>query len=424
MSGLFGAIAGGFERKAVGERFGSVEQIWTDLFDGRPAKSGVSVNANTAFQCTAILACARRIAEALMVPCKVYQRDPQSTKREERRQHPLFRVFDYRPNQWQSGIEYRETIGLQLALTFNHYSYISRVRGQVDELIPLSDCRPEVQNDGSLKYRAQVLPGRYTLFDADEIWHIRGPSWDGRVGMDGLKLIREAVGLALATEETHARLFSNGAQPGGILTTEKELTKAARERLKAQWGAYQVGLANRFRTAVLDSGLKFEPMAMSGVDAQHIEVRRFQVEEICRAMCVMPIMIGAGDKTQSYASSEQMFLAHLVHTVRPWHDRVAGSAVRWLFTPTEWSEGLYLAFTEEAFLSPAMKDKAEYRKIALGGGGNPGWMTPNEARAHDEMPPITGGDRLYVPVNSTPIGDDGFPRPVARQPQPSNPSGE
>ncbi len=423
MSGLFGAIAGGLERKAASDRFGSVDEVWADLFGGRPAKSGISVNAQTAFQCTAILACARRIAEALMVPCKVYQRDTQSTKREERREHPLYRIFDYQPNQWQSGIEYRETIGLHLALTFNHYSYISRVGGQVDELIPLSDCRPDIQSDGTIRYRAQVLPGRYAMFDADEIWHIRGPSWDGRVGMDALKLVREAVGLALATEETHARLHSNGAQPGGILTTDKELNKPARERLRAQWAAYQVGIANRFRTAVLDNGLKWQPLAMSGVDAQHIEVRRFQVEEICRAMCVMPIMIGSGDKTQSYASSEQMFLAHLVHTVRPWHDRVAGSALRWLFTPKEWAQGFYLAFTEEAFLSPAMKDKAEYRKIALGGGGNPGWMTPNEARAHDEMPPIAGGERLYVPVNSTPIGDDGFPRPVARQ-QPSTPPGE
>jgi hypothetical protein len=100
--------------------------------------------------------------------------------------------------------------------------------------------------------------------------------------------------------------------------------------------------------------------------------------------------------------------------VRPWHDRVASSAKRWLMTPSERAQGFYLAFTEQAFLSPAMKDKAEYYKIALGGGGNPGWITPNQVRAFDEMPPELGGDRLYVPVNTTPIDDDGFPRPVKR----------
>jgi HK97 family phage portal protein len=177
--------------------------------------------------------------------------------------------------------------------------------------------------------------------------------------------------------------------------------------------AHQVGLANRFKTAVLDNGLKWQPLAMTGVDSEHIKTRQLQIEEICRAMCVMPIMVGySGDKAPTYASAEQLFLAHLVHTVRPWHDRVASSAKRWLLTEEERRQGLYLAFTEAAFLSPAMKDKAEYRKIALGGGGNPGWMTPNEARAHDEMPPQPGGDRLYVPINTTPIGDDGFPRPT------------
>lgn len=415
MGGLFGAIAGGMEFKSSDVRFGPIDQLWADLFGGGPAKSGVAVNWKTALQCTTILACARRIAEALMVPVKVYRRDPKTTTRAEDREHALYAVLEDAPNPWQSGLEYRETIGLHLALTFNHYSYIGRVNGRIDELIPLADCQPEVQRDGSLKYRAQVMPGRFAVFDADEIWHVRGPSWDGRVGMDALKLMKEAIGLALATEETHARLHSNGAQPGGILTTDKELSKAARERLKAQWGAYQVGLANRFRTAVLDNGLKWEPLAMTGVDSQHIQTRQFEVEEICRAMCVMPIMVGySGDKAPTYASAEQLFLAHLVHTVRPWHDRVSGSAKRWLLTPRERAAGYYVAFTEEAFLSPAMKDKAEYRKIALGGGGNPGWITPNEARAHDEMPPLPGGDRLYVPINTTPIDDDGFPRPVRR----------
>lgn len=422
MAGLFGSIAEGLQVKAQNStRIGDLEAIWADLFGGGPSKSGTRVSWQTALQCTTVLACARRIAEALMVPVKVYQRDPKSTNRTELRDHPLYSVMEDAPNQWQSGLEYRETVGLHLALTFNHYSYIGRVNGKIDELIPLADCTPVPQSDGSLKYRVQILPGRYTVFEPDEIWHVRGPSWSGSVGLDALKLLKEAIGLAIGTEETHARLHSNGAQPGGILTTEKELSKAARQRLKEQWGALQVGLANRFKTAVLDSGLKWEPLAMTGVDSQHIQTRHFQVEEICRGMCVMPIMVGyTGDKAATFASSEQMFLAHLVHTVRPWHDRVASSAKRWLLTEKERNQGLYLAFTEEAFLSPAMKDKAEYRKIALGGGGNPGWMTPNEARAHDELPPLNGGDRLYVPANVTPIDDDGFPRaPTAQKPAPS-----
>ncbi|MER9471078.1 phage portal protein [Mesorhizobium sp. M0520] len=415
MAGLFGAIADGLQIKSDGGdvRYGPLEEIWSGLFGGGPAKSGPSVTWKTALQCTTVLACSRRIAEGLMVPCKVYQREPGSKTRREDREHPLYAALEDAPNRYQSGLEYRETIGLHLALTFNHYSYISRVNNQVDELVPLCDVHPKLERDGRMTYRAQLFDGVYGTFESDEIWHIRGPSWNGTVGMDAIKLMREAIGLSIASEETHARLHSNGSQPGGILTTDKELSKAARDRLRVQWTAHQVGLANRFKTAVLDNGLKWQPLAMTGVDTQHIQVRQFQVEEICRGMCVMPIMVGfSGDKAPTYASAEQLFLAHLVHTVRPWHDRVAASAKRWLLTPKERKAGYYLAFTEQAFLSPAMKDKAEYYKIALGGGGNPGWVTPDEVRGFDEMPPILGGSRLYVPITASPIDDDGYPRPT------------
>ncbi|CAA2142757.1 phage portal protein [Hyphomicrobium sp. ghe19] len=421
MRGVFGSIAGGLEAKSA-IVYGPMESLWANLFGGEPSKSGVSITWKTALQCTTVLACARRIAEALMVPCKIYRRDANSKTRQEDRSHPLYAVLEDAPNQWQSGLEYRETIGLHLALTGNHYSFIGRVNGRIDELIPLVDCTARMASDGSMKYRAQILPGQTADFDASEIWHIRGPSWNGSVGLDAVKLIREAIGLSLASEETHARLHSNGAQPGGILTTEKVLGKEARQRLREQWAAHQVGLANRFKTAVLDNGIKWQSLAMTGVDAQHIQVRQFQVEECCRGMGVLPIMVGySGDKAATYASAEQMFLAHLVHTVRPLHDRVASSAKRWLLTKEEREKGFYLSFLEQAFLSPAMKDKAEYFKIALGGGGNPGWLTPDEVRSFDEMSPKPGGDRLYVPVNTTPIGDDGFPRPIARQPGSKDP---
>jgi phage portal protein BeeE len=144
-----------------------------------------------------------------------------------------------------------------------------------------------------------------------------------------------------------------------------------------------------------------------------------QVEEICRGMLVIPIMVGYADKTATYASADQMFLAHLVHTVRPWHDRVAESADRWLLTKEERAAGLYVGFVDAAFLRPDMKTKAEYNRTALGGSGNPGWLTINDVRGFDELPKIEGGDRLYVPTNSTPIGDDGLPMPVKQPPAPT-----
>lgn len=411
MSGIFGAIAGAFEAKASSvTTMGRIEEIWADVMGGHRSNAGAVISPLVALQCATVLACARRIAEALMVPVKVYQRPRGSDRRLERPEHQLYRLLEVAPNDWQSGLEYRETIGLHLALTFNHYSFINRIGGRISELIPLdpSTVQPVVKEDMTMVYRVKMGSRGIVEFASDEIWHIRGPSWLGSVGMDAIKLMRESIGLALASEENHARLQANGGQPGGILTTEKRLDTVARERLKSSWAANQASLAKKYGIAVLDDGLKWQQMAMTGVDAQHLQVRQMQVEQICQAMCVMPIMVGySGDKAPTYASSEQLFLAHLVHTARPWHDRIASSVQRWLFTPEEVDLGYYVAFKEEAFLSPAMKDRAEYYKIALGGGGNPGWMKPNEVRGHFEADPVPGGDKLYVPTNIGPAGSDG-----------------
>lgn len=426
MRGIFGAMAGSVGRKSSrGTVTGSIEDLWLGMF-GRPSKSGVSVNWKTALNVSTVLAVTRRIAESITVPCKVYQRDEKGN-RQELRDHPLYRLLEDEPNQWQSGLEYRETIGFHLALEWNHYSYIGRVAGRIDELIPLEPSRVKVKQseaDGSLRYHYSNLNGTVDVFDPSEIWHLRGPSWTGAVGLEALTLAKESIGLAIATEQTHAMLHSNGANPSGIFTSDNKLGDPARKRLKEQWGQTQVGLANKFKTAVLDNGIKWQQISMTGVDSQHIQTRQFQVEEICRAAGVMPIMVGySGDKAPTFASAEQMFLQHLVHTVRPWQDRVASSAKRWLLTRQERRRGIYIAFTEEAFLSPAMKDKAEYFKIALGGGGNPGWLTPNQVRAFQELAPEPGGDRLYVPMNTIPIGPDGWPRPNA-VPAPSAPEPE
>jgi HK97 family phage portal protein len=418
MRGIFGSIADVLETKSD-VSYGTLD-LWREIFGGAAVKSNVTVNIQTMLQTTTVLGCARRICEALTVPRKLYQKDRVTKSREEAQDHTLFDLISDEPNSLQDGYGYFETIGLHLSLCFNHYSLIGRVDGKIDELIPIEPMRvtPKLGNDYRMKYNVQLLDGTYVTFDQEDIWHIRGPSWNGAVGMDAVKLLREAVGLAIATEETHARLHSNGGQPGGILTSDKELLQPARDRLKEMWAQGYQGVANKFRTLVLDNGLKWQSMMMTGVDAQHIQLRQFQVEEICRGFGVMPIMVGySGDKAPTFASSEQLFLAHLVHTVRPWQGRVASSIKRWLLTKEERKAGYYMRFVDADFIAPDMKSKAEFNKIALGGGGNPGWRTPNMVSADDEGPQFLGGDRLYVPVNVTPIGDDGWPRPVARDPK-------
>jgi HK97 family phage portal protein len=424
VGGLFATLAGPSGLKDD-TRYGSLD-LWRDLFGGAPVKSGVSVNALTALQTTTVLACVRRIAEALQEPCKIYRKNPATKERDEDPAHPLYEMLGAEPNSMQSGLEYRETVGLHVALTFNHYSYIGRVGGKVDELIPIPPAQVTPKWDrssGALRYVIDWLDGNSTTLSQADVWHVRGPSWDGRVGMDAIRLLREAIGLAIATEETHARFHSNGAQPGGYISTDKDLTDAGvRARLKEQFQQTSGGVANKFKTIVLDNGMKWEPMTATGLDSQHLQLRQFQVEEICRGYCVMPIMVGySGDKAPTFASAEQLFLAHREHTKRPWQRRIAESADRWLLSREERRAGLYVGFVDQDYVAADMKTQAEFFKIALGGAGNPGWYTLNQVRAFFEMPPVEGGDRPFAPTNAGPIGPDGVPMaaktPAAPSPQ-------
>ena len=211
----------------------------------------------------------------------------------------------------------------------NGCAYIGRIRGVPRELIPLvpGNYAIEQARDYTLTYRLTGPNGQTTVLPREDVFHLRGPSWTGAAGLDALQVAREAVGLAIATEETHAALHANGTQPGGVLSVKGSLDDAARARLKESWAQYQGGLANRFKTAVLDMDSTWTPLGMKGVDAEHLDTRRFQIEEICRDLKVFPQMVGYADKTATFASAEAFFLAHVIHTLNPL-DRELGAVAR------------------------------------------------------------------------------------------------
>lgn len=433
MRGLFGALAArGSERKDE-SRYGLVDQMWADFFGGsRTSKSGMSVNWKSALTVTTVLACARVRADGLAaVPWKLYRRTEvdrngrKEARREEARDHPLYDLLATAPNEWMTSLEFRETMEFHIDLIGNAYVFKNIVRDQVVELVLLDPGRVtwKQNDDYSMTYTLTGLDGSQQRLTSSEIWHVKGPSWNTVDGLNIVQLAREAIGLALATEESHASFHKNGVRPSGIVSADGTLNAAQLARLSAWVRRHFGGAENAGKLMVMDRAATFTSTQMTGVDSQHIETRKFQVERICEVMRVMPIMIGfSGDKNATFASAEQMFLAHLVHTVRPIHRRVGGSADLHLLSKAERRQGYYTGFVDADFLSPATKDKAEYYKIALGGGGNPGWMTQNEARGFDEMHPIEGGDRLYVPANTAMIDANGMPVPVT--PKSSPPSGE
>lgn len=387
-----------FGRKASAQ-FGTPE--FYAMLSGalRTTKSGASVNVETALQVVTVLACVRVIAEGVaQVPLKLLQDVPGGEKRRAAVEHPLYRLLHRKPNQWMGSFALRETIAMHAALTGRGVCFLNRTGrdNRISEIIPLdpSSFTTKVAGDMTRTYYVRGQNGLVREFPAESLWIVNGPSWDGVCGMEIVKLAREAIGLAMATEEAHAKLHANGSQISGTYSVESKLNSDQYKQLRQHIVDNTTG-KNAGMPLIIDNGAKWLSQAMTGVDAQHLETRRMQIEQICSAFRVLPIMTGFSDKTATYASSEQMFLAHNVHTLGPWYQRFSESMDCQLLTDKELDEGYYTNFTEEGLMRADMKATAEYlTKMVLNG-----VMTRNEARDKLDLNRIDGLDEPLTPAN-------------------------
>lgn len=378
-------------------------QDWQEYFAMTQPKAGVSVNWQTALDVSVVYACIRAIANGIsQVPLRVMRELPDGKGWEPAPEHSLYKVLNRKPNRWQTSFAMRETMILHLCLTGDAFFYKNMVRDRVRELIPIDPgCVAITRNrDLSLTYTVSSPDGTTQDFPQSLIWHVRGPSWDTWKGLNPVRLARETIGLTIATENTQAELHANGVQMAGTYSTDAKLDPEKYKQIQA-WIAAQVGGANRHKPFVIDSGFKWTQQAMSGVDAQHLETRKFQVEQICHAFGVFPPMIGHAGQSMTFASAEQVFQAHVVHTLAPWVQRLEQSIDNDLLDGPE-DEGYEAHFNMNSLQRGAFKDRHEGYAKALGSGGSPAWMTPNEIRALEDMNPIDGGDELPKPTNIAP----------------------
>lgn len=359
---------------------------------GGESSSGPVVNWKTALGQSTVLACTRVIAEGVsQVPFKVYSGE---NSRADALGHPLYDLIYRKPNSWQTSFEFRETIMFHVILTGNAFVWKGKVGSdrRIRSLEPIEPGLVTVERDdfGVITYKVQQKRGAPRVFNADEIWHIRGPSWNSWMGLEAVKLARDAIGLSMATESAHADMHRNGSRIDGAYSVPDKMSIQKFEELSKWMDRHAQGGDRAGKPLILDSGATFKPFQMSGVDAQHLETRRLQIEEICRMFRVMPIMVGQSDKAATYASAEQMFLAHVVHTLLPWYERLEQSADTNLLSERDRAEGYYTKFSPNALMRGAAKDRGEFYAKALGAGGTPAWMTQDEVRALEEMEPRGG----------------------------------
>lgn len=373
----------GFQRKSAEPVTTSVDLLRAM---GEARVAGEEVTTSTAIQVSAVLCCARVIAEGLaQVPCKVYKDDGAGSP-VEARDHPLYFLLNRKPNDWQTSFELREQIGFHLALTNNAFVYKNRVGGRIVELYALLPNAVAVRQDSELNliYTVTFANGVTRDIPADDIWHIRGPSWDGIKGLNAVEIARKAIGLSQATDTFGSKFFENGGRPSALLTTRPgaaPLTTDQRKEIKELWQAQHQGAANSHKTVMLPFDLEWTPVTSTANEAQWIETREFLIKEVCRFFRVQPIMVMASDAT-SYASVEQLFLNHLMHTLMPWYERFEQSAETSLLTREELLAGYSIKLTANALLRANTSERAAFYQTMRAIGA----MTANEVRAKEDMP--------------------------------------
>jgi HK97 family phage portal protein len=367
---------------------------FVEVYGSRESRSGQNVTPATALQVATVLACVRVLADGVaQVPLKLYRERADGKGADPATDHPLYDVLARRPNPWQTSFGFRETMMFHLPLCWDFFALKNRVgrSGEIRELIPIEPSRMEVKRepDMSLRYFVTNDRGQKREIPAMDVWHVRGPSWNSWAGMDAIKLVREAVGLAMAIEADQAQLYKNGLRTSGAYSVEGNLTPTQYEDLRKYIAEYQ---AMPGGPLILDRAAKYLAQTMTGVDAQTLESRIHQVEEICRGFRVIPIMVGHADKTATYASAEQMFIAHVVHTLTPWCVRIEQSIDADLLSDEDRRAGIYAKFNLNGLMRGAFKDRIEGYARMLGAGGSPPMAEVNELRAFEELNPVDWGD--------------------------------
>lgn len=360
--------------------------------------SGQSVSVQTSLDVTAVFCAARVIAEGIgQMPVRVVEDVPNGDKLPRIRKRPdhwAHRLLAVKPNDWQTAYEFREGMVFNAALAGGAIAVKNVVNGQVRELLPVPPGSWGIEQlaDYSLRIRVDYADKTHGYFDLSQVFYLRGPSLDGFRGIPAVKAAREAIGLSRVLESQQARLAGNGGKPSGVLSFALPLKPEAKEKLRATWQE-RYGPNGEGGIAVLDGDAKFQSMTMTNVDAQYIETRRLQIEEIARAFRVQPIMLMQADKAATFASAEQMFRNHVIHTLGPWVERWEHACARDILQN---ERGLRIDLDERNLLRGDFKDQAEYFAKALGAGGTPAWMTQNEVRAEVGLNPVDdlGADTL------------------------------
>ena len=371
--------------------------------------SGKTVNERTAMQTTAVYACVRILAETIAsLPLNIYRSTDNG--KEKATDHQLYYLLHDEPNPEMTSFVFRETLMSHLLLWGNAYAQIIRDgRGKVLALYPLLPDRMTVDRttDGRLYYEYRKDTG-YVILRPEDILHIPGLGFDGLVGYSPIAMAKNAIGMAIATEEYGSKFFANGASPGGVLEHPGVVKDPA--RIRESWNAVYQGSGNAHRIAVLEEGMKFQSIGIPPEQAQFLETRKFQTEEICRIFRVPPHLVANLDKA-TFSNIEHQSISFVVHTIRPWLVRLEQGMNKALLSPSEKGQ-YFVGFVVDGLLRGDYSSRMQGYAVGI----QNGFLSPNDVRALENMNTIEHGDIYAMNGNMLKLEDVGaYANPAGKE---------
>lgn len=372
------------------------------------SSSGKVVTADKAMQLSSVWACVRLLSESIStLPLKVYERQPDGS-RKLAQNNAAYQVLCRRPNPEMTPSRFMLMVVASVCLRGNAFVEKLFIGKKLVSLVPLLPQNMVVKrlDTGQLQY-TYTENGAKRVIPTDRMMHIRGFGLDGVCGMMPTMAGVDVFGAAMSVDEAAAKIFENGLQSTGFLSSENALTKEQRDRLRQNLQAF-IGSKNAGKLMVLENKLTYQNVTMNPEAAQLLESRSFSIEEICRWFRVPPYMVGHTTKQSSWASSlEGMNLLFLTHTLRPLLVNIEQEIARCLLND---DEDLFAEFSVEGLLRADSAGRAAYYTSAL----QNGWMSRNDVRRLENMSPIEGGDIYTVQLNLTPLKNLEINNPVVQ----------
>ncbi|BES65857.1 phage portal protein [Gottschalkiaceae bacterium SANA] len=370
------------------------------LTGGIQSYTGKVVTEGNALTYSGVLACVNVISDTIAsLPLFLYEKNQDT--RTKARDHPLYGLLHDQPNPEMTSTSFRSMMQAHLLLWGNAYAEIQWGNdGYPKALWPLNPATTNLEREQGtrkLRYRVSLPNGKQVILPASNVLHLVGLTLDGVQGISPIGLAREAIGLGLSAEEFGSRFFGNNATPGGVLEHPKVLGKDAQSNLKESWNEMHQGLENSHRIAILEEGLTYKQIGIPQKDAQFLETRKFQLEEIARIYRVPQHLIGVLDKA-TFSNIEHQDISFVKHTIRPWLVRWEQSMVRSLLTSIE-RKRYSIEYNVDGLLRGDINTRYKGYHFAI----NDGWMSGNDVRKLENMELKDGLDEYFINGNMRPV---------------------